>query len=108
MNSKIKVQLFVVFVLLVIVSCSTSLYIPNQADSQKTGLPVDTLVMGRKLYVRNCGSCHNLYKAEQYTKSEWYKIMPVMQTKAKCSSQDKKLILNYLLARTKNSQSGAH
>ena len=104
MNSKPGVILFLFFVLLVVISCSPSLYLPTMADSQKMGVSIDTLTLGRNLYVKNCGSCHNLYKAEQFTKSGWYKVMPVMQKKAKINNQDRKLMLNYLLARSKDSQ----
>ena len=105
MNSNTKFAVLFSFILVVIISCSPALYLPTLADSQKTGIAVDTLSMGRKLYVNNCGSCHNLYKAESYRKSEWYKILPEMQKKTDCNNQQKKLIFNYLMARSKDSQS---
>lgn len=84
-----------------IIACSQVLYIPTLADSQRTGVSTDTLVLGRNLYVNNCGSCHNLYQPERFTKKEWEKVMPVMQKKAKCNNQEISIIMKYLKARSK-------
>ena len=80
---------------------SQALYIPTHADSQNTGESIDSLVLGRKLYVNNCASCHNLHKSEEFTRNEWTKVMPVMQKKAKSNNADTQLILKYLKARSK-------
>ena len=85
----------------VIFSCSQSLYVPTLADSQKNGVSTDTLVLGRNLYVNNCGSCHSLYQPERYTKSEWDKVMPKMQKKANCNNMETAIITKYLKARSK-------
>jgi len=87
-----------------IIACSPGLYIPTSTDSQKTGISVDTLVMGRNLYVTNCGSCHNLYKGEHFTKSEWARVMPVMQKKAKINNEQRTMIVKYLSVHYKEGQ----
>lgn len=87
--------------MLVVKACSQALYIPAKVDSQRTGVSIDTLVLGRNLYVINCGSCHNLYQPERFTKKEWGKIIPVMQKKAKCNNQETSIIMKYLKARSK-------
>lgn len=93
-------SLFILFVF-AIVACRQALYIPTLSDSQRIGVPCDTLVIGRNLYVKNCGSCHNLFKTEQFTKNEWAKAMVVMQKKTKCNDQETKLIMKYLITRPK-------
>ena len=84
------------FEIIIIIACSPGLYIPTLADSQRTGVSIDTLKMGRDLYIDNCGSCHNLYKPELYTKKELAKILPTMKRKAKCNNNDMMLITKYL------------
>lgn len=101
MYSKYKPALFFTAIVLVVIGCSQALYIPTFTDSQKAGVSADTLALGRKLYVNNCGSCHSLYQAERYTAGEWVKVMPEMQKKAKCNDQQVALITKYLQARSK-------
>jgi mono/diheme cytochrome c family protein len=101
MNFKYKSLLVFTFLILMILGCSQALYIPTLEDSQKTGVPADDLVLGRKLYVNNCGSCHRLYMPEQYTMKEWVKVMPEMKIKAKCNDRQVAMITAYLKARSK-------
>jgi mono/diheme cytochrome c family protein len=101
MYYKIKTLTIIGVVVFAIIACSQALYIPTQADTQKTGVSTDTLVLGRKLYVKNCASCHSLYQPERYTIKEWEKAMPSMQIKAKCNNQDAAIITKYLNARAK-------
>ncbi len=101
MNFKSKALFFFNLFMFAIVACQPALYIPTLADSQRIGVACDTLVIGRNLYVKNCGSCHNLYKTDQFTKKEWAKAMVVMQKKTKCNDQETKLIMKYLITRPK-------
>jgi hypothetical protein len=89
---KVTALLGVVFVSY---SCAPSLYIPSLADANKTGLNLDDLNLGRKLYVQNCGSCHNLYAPNHLKASEWPGILTVMQQKAKVSTKEVETIRNY-------------
>ena len=96
MNSKSLFTVFYLFLMLVILACSPALYIPKLADSQKAGVSVDSLAMGRKIYVNNCSSCHSLYLPDQFTRGEWAKVMPVMQRKAKIDNEQRRMIVKYL------------
>jgi hypothetical protein len=101
MNSKYKNILCPLLLLLVIFACSPALYLPTLGDSQKTGVPADTLAAGRKLYVDKCSGCHSLYLPERFTEKQWEDIMPLMQMKANCSDQDIIMITKYLKGRYK-------
>lgn len=101
MYSKYKPALLFTSILLVVFGCSQALYIPTFTDSQKAGVSTDSLAIGRKLYVNNCGSCHSLYQPERYTAGEWVKLMPDMQKKANCNDQQVAIITKYLQARSK-------
>ncbi|NEW81651.1 MAG: cytochrome c [Mariniphaga sp.] len=101
MYSKNKPAFFFTVILIVVFGCSQALYIPTFADSQNAGVSTDTLALGRKLYVNNCGSCHSLYLPAQYTKNEWVKVMPEMQKKANCNDQQVAIITKYLKARSR-------
>lgn len=78
-----------------------ALYKPTMADSQKTGVSLDSLNLGRKLYVNYCGSCHTLFLPSKFTKTKWSEVMPKMQKKAKCNDREAVLITNFLIARSK-------
>lgn len=83
------------------VARSQALYKPTMADSQKTGVPLDSLVLGRKLYVNHCGSCHSLFLPAKFTEKKWSDVMPEMQKKAKCNSLEAVIIMSYLKVRAK-------
>jgi hypothetical protein len=72
------------------------LYVPASADQERTGIMLDSLTEGRKLYVSHCGSCHNLHLPQQYSAAEWEKNVAEMQVKAGISDNQKANILNYL------------
>lgn len=93
-----------IFMLLLLLSgtaaYSQQLYKPTAADAQKTGISLDTLILGRKLYVNNCGSCHSLYMPEKYTEKEWAKSISEMEKKAKLNDQQALTIFKYLKSGT--------
>lgn len=99
MNFKILISIIVIGIL--IISCTPSLYIPNNVDSEYSGLSLDSLKLGRNLYIANCGSCHNLHITQQFTKLEWDTILPKMKIKAKINERTSNLILKYLITRSK-------
>jgi len=101
MNSKIKYLIYFAVIIAGITSCHEALYFPTPGDSMITGISTDTLVLGRNLFVNNCGSCHSLFLPEKLTAAEWTKVITEMQKKAKCSNQETALILNYLKVRSK-------
>ncbi|MEI8114552.1 MAG: hypothetical protein WCI54_13030 [Bacteroidia bacterium] len=81
--------------------CSPALYLPTSADAGHAGTSVDSLLIGREMYVKSCGSCHSLRQPERYSRSIWLQAMPKMQVKAKISVSDAKLITSFVLARCK-------
>ena len=52
---------------------------------------------GRDLYRSKCGGCHQLFDPNHYSKSEWNKIMVVMQEKSKINDEQKNEILNWVV-----------
>jgi hypothetical protein len=69
---------------------------PTVADQERTGILLDSLAEGRKLYTDHCGSCHNLYLPERYNATEWEKNVAEMQLKGKITDSQKTKIVNYL------------
>ena len=57
---------------------------------------IEDLTEGRKLYIKNCGSCHNLYRPEKFTESHWAAEMVEMKEEAKITDEQAALILKYL------------
>ncbi len=87
---------FIPFVLGVLVlACGQSLYIPSIETASDANM-IDELTMGRKLYIKQCGSCHNLYTPQTYSGEKWKEEMNEMQHKAKISDHEAELILKYL------------
>jgi cytochrome c1 len=63
---------------------------------------MDELNRGYKLYIDYCSACHRLHKPDEFTISQWNKILPEMYSKAKLVSDDKKeSIRNYVIAKSK-------
>ena len=52
--------------------------------------------LGKELYVSKCTACHKSYEPALHTNDEWQKILDDMGIKAKLTSGEKQLILNYL------------
>lgn len=94
-HSLCKAFLFLLFCGL-IYRCGSALYVPTIADQDRTGIMLDSLSEGRKLYVAHCGSCHNLYLPDKYSAVEWEKNVGEMQVKGKINDNQKAKILSYL------------
>lgn len=101
MYYRIKTITIALIVIVLIYKCGTALYIPSSIDAQKSGIPLDTLIMGREIYVNSCGSCHSLYLPEHYTRSEWREHLDSMQLRSDINDQQKDVILKYLESRSK-------
>jgi hypothetical protein len=102
MFSKLKIFSIVIITVVFIYKCSTALYIPTIVEAQKSGISLDTLLIGREMYVNNCGSCHSLFLPEQYTKSEWREHLDRMQLRSGINDRQKEVILKYLESKSKH------
>ena len=72
------------------------MYVPT-AETVSNDQLLQELTVGRKLYIQNCGSCHNLYKPEKYTADKWAHEIDEMKAQAKITDEQATLILKYLL-----------
>lgn len=75
-----------------LLSCSPLLYIPQSVNAEEQ----EKLLSGRKLYVKHCSSCHNLYLPQYFPAEKWKMNLNEMQERAKISELEKQLILQYL------------
>jgi len=78
-----------------IFACSQSLYIPAAGTVADESM-IEELTVGRKLYIKQCGSCHNLYTPQTFSNEKWSEEMVEMKKEAKISDQEAELILKYL------------
>lgn len=91
----------------VIVACSAKSFVPTDqqlsAMQQKVpGITLENAKAGYKLYSEKCASCHQLYRPEKYTISQWNSILPKMFRKAKLSDEEQqKLVRDYVHALSK-------
>lgn len=81
--------------MIMIVACSQSLYIPTLETVSNTH-ELEDMTIGRKLYIDNCGGCHNLYRPEKFSADHWHHEMVEMKEDAKITDAEAALILKYL------------
>ena len=85
---------FIAFLLFccAVFSCKPLLYLPSSSDPKEQ----NELLLGRKLYVNHCSSCHNLHLPKEYNAAQWKGNVDEMQEKAKITDGEKQLILQFL------------
>lgn len=93
-----------IVIFLGLIGCVASLYMPTEIDAKVFNTTLDTLKIGRELYINKCGSCHNLYLPSIYTKEEWQQIMDRMEKPAKINNLQKGLIKKYLEIKQKSNK----
>ncbi len=101
-------KILIIIISVVLISCATvSPLRPTETNmtmmQQKVpGINLADAQKGFKLYKFNCAGCHYLPKPGAYGIHEWGKILPGMLGRARITSEtDKKLIKDYLFARSK-------
>jgi hypothetical protein len=99
---RLKKYLIIFTLLILLFKCAPALYLPSISDEYKSNISLDSLIKGRKLYINNCGACHNLYLPEKFTSREWSYNVERMQDRAKIDSVQKELIVSYLKIKSKN------
>ena len=67
-------------------ACAVRLVTPTQVDAQRgqakfSGLTLEELHEGKKIYELNCQTCHGLKKPTARTEAEWKEIVPKMVQK---------------------------
>ncbi|MEK6565264.1 MAG: cytochrome c, partial [Bacteroidota bacterium] len=95
----ILVSLFILAT--VIISCAGSIPLPSAkhaewASKRWPGTELSQLSAGRELYIRNCSSCHSLYRPGSYPPQYWEQVMPEMMVKAKIGENEARDIVRYL------------
>ena len=93
--SRKTATLLLVTLIVLMVSCSSALYMPT-VGQQTESASLEQMLEGRKLYVKKCGSCHALILPEKHTKPEWEHYLNEMQQKASIDNTEKEQILKYL------------
>ncbi len=72
-------------------ACSAALRHPTDQDaraaaSQWPGTSAADLERGRRLYVRRCSGCHNLYLPSAYPAEDWPALVDSMSERARLTS----------------------
>jgi len=101
MYSKPKFVSALLLVVAVAYQCSSALQLPTNQEAVALGISLDTLALGRRLYIGHCSSCHNLYLPNRLTKTEWVAAMDSMQAPAKITDAQKQIILQYLQSKSR-------
>ena len=102
MNSKKTATAFILFGSMLVYQCSVALQVPTEREAQKAGTSLETLVKGRDMYIRKCGSCHSLYLPEKLTAAQWLTSMEKMQKRSKINQEQKEMILKFLSSKSRN------
>ena len=91
---RFKNQIILVIISVLLISCSHQLYIPIE---NVNSISVENLTKGRKLYVNNCASCHQLYAPNKFDGPTWQHNLDEMQARSKITDDQKKLVYDYLV-----------
>lgn len=81
-----------------IFACTSALYIPSESNLNGEAT-LSELMLGRELYIHNCGGCHTLYLPGAYTPEEWQYWMRQMESKVTLDSASQAKILKYVSRR---------
>jgi hypothetical protein len=83
-----KNTLTICILLFFITECSTTsvVIMPTQLDADRIAQrypdhKLDDLHRGREIYIKNCGTCHDLKDPASETEMKWAQIVPVMVKK---------------------------
>jgi mono/diheme cytochrome c family protein len=63
-----------------------------------SGISLNDLRNGRKLYVQNCGGCHRLKPPQEQTDSQWIESYAKMRTRVELNRSEEERLLAYLRA----------
>ena len=86
-------KLILVGAVLLLISCSSQLYVPKEAASTAS---LEDLKTGRDIYVKKCSSCHQLFLPKEYNEKAWSLNLTDMQDRAKITDAEKQLIYQYI------------
>lgn len=100
MKGSIKLILFL-GAAVVLTYCSSISYLPthqNIVDVRERWPDADSIYLyrGYETYMNKCSGCHYLYNPNQYSATEWEKILPEMSHKAKLTEAEIKPLKAYL------------
>jgi hypothetical protein len=98
-----KRVIWIFFASAMIYSCAQALYMPVELDPVKQ----TQLLTGRKLYIKHCGNCHNLYQPSRYSSAEWINNLDEMQERSHINNEEKQFIYSYLSFQPVSKISGA-
>jgi hypothetical protein len=87
----------IIILVLTLVSCTTKLYIPSEANvNKREAASLAELQQGKEIFSNKCGRCHKLPKPEKHMPEEWTKILEKMAPKAKLTPDQKALVFKYV------------
>lgn len=99
--------------MVVLAACTVKLATPMQTDADRgskkfSGLTLDDLSQGKKLFEEKCTQCHGLKRPSKFSEDQWKKIIPGMAKraeknhKAEIDSKSQDLILKFLVTMGSN------
>lgn len=69
------------------------------ADAQRSGIALEELSAGRELVIRKCGgSCHQPPLPSTHRAPEWPRLLDEMAARSNVDREQRRLILQYLVA----------
>jgi len=91
---------------LLFANCHPKMHKSKSAEkTTETAAPPATpeqMAQGKTIYDAQCGKCHDLPKAGDYTEKRWNKILPDMIAKANVNAADARLVRAYVMANVKH------
>jgi hypothetical protein len=73
---------------------------PDARLAARAGVPEETLRRGHRVFLAECGRCHEHELPDDVTRSDWHVVLPGMAWNASLSRADESAVLAYIMAST--------
>jgi cytochrome c5 len=75
--------------------------VPDAVMAGNAGVSLDSLQKGYRVYVSQCGRCHELISPKAVETSDWKLLIPGMCWNAGLSKADEAAVMNYVMVAKK-------
>lgn len=73
---------------------------PDVRMAARSGVPQDLLERGHRVYLMQCGRCHDHVLPDDVTRADWHVVLPGMAWNAGLSDADQAAVMSYIMATT--------
>lgn len=79
-----------------IIGCMDSTKVAPKINELGVTTNLESLTLGRSVYINKCTKCHNALRITRYSNPHWDEILPEMIYKAKLSKNEANAVTDYI------------